>query len=100
MSLLLAALTQAIASAPPETIDLTVRRPSDIERASVDEIVVCSERDRQDAFRLNQPGARASERLRAEVELAEGVVVGAETESASIGGIPSNRLMTRLKIKF
>ncbi len=100
MSLLLVAIAQAIASAPPETIDLTVRRPCDIERESQDEIVVCSERERQESFRLSQPGIKPVAPLKAEIQLTDGVALSAETESANIGGAPSNRLMARLKIKF
>jgi hypothetical protein len=36
----------------------------------------------------------------AEVNVAEGVSVGAETEEADVGGFVSNRAMLRLKVKF
>ena len=99
MSLLLA-VTQAITSMAPERIDLTVRTPCEIEQQSKDEIVVCAERESQESFRINQPQPKRAKPLRAEAQLAEGVGVSAETESANVGGFPSNRLMVRLKFKF
>lgn len=100
MSLLLAAIAQAVTSAPPERIDLTVRRPCEAEQESADEIVVCGEREIQASYRINQPQTQTAKRPKAEVQLAEGVDASVETEAANIGGAPSNRLMVRLKIKF
>jgi hypothetical protein len=35
-----------------------------------------------------------------EVSIANGVAVSAETENADVGGLASNRIMLRLKVKF
>ena len=68
--------------------------------AAEDEIVVCAEDP--DLYRYNRdfetpPQDRMDPAI---VELAEGVTGHAETEQASVGGFPSNRLMARVKIKF
>lgn len=100
MTLLLAAVLQAASPGPPERIDLTVPQPCRPSEAE-GEVVVCANRSGESPYRLNQPVQKAREGLPdAEVQVAEGVSVGAETESADVGGFPSNRAMLRLKIKF
>ena len=101
MSLILAALAQAVASRTPERIDLTIPRPCAAQRSTSEEIVVCARPDGFSPYRLKQPVPSPTQDVpKAEVAIAEGVAVGAETESANVGGFTSNRLMARIKIKF
>ena len=61
-------------------------------------IIVCGSR-KNDKYRL-KPLATDDPRFgRAETSFA-GAKVGVETEQATVGGFPSNRVMARLKIKF
>lgn len=99
--LLFLLMFQATGSVPPETIAPGVRPPCEAERSAGDEIVVCARRQEGPSpYRINQPPARQPELPKAQVQLADGVSAGAETEQADVGGFPSNRGMIRLKIKF
>ena len=72
------------------------------EPAANNEIVVCGEPDDPMRYRYD-PNLEAGPNdgmPKAEIELAEGVNAAAETEQADVGGFPSNRIMTRIKIKF
>ena len=100
MSLVLAALAQAVTSHPPERIDLTLPGPCARQKSTSDEIVVCARPDGVSPYRLKQPPPPAKDVPKAEVAIADGVAVGAATESANVGGVTSNRLMARIKIKF
>ena len=102
MPLFLLALTQAVSATPPERIDITIPQPCAPRKAAADEVVVCANPNGMSPYRLkDQPPPRPGARLpKAEVQLADGVKVGAETESADVGGFPSNRAMLRLKLKF
>jgi hypothetical protein len=101
MPLLLLALTQAISAAPPERIDLTVRKSCPVQRSQSDEVVVCANRGEANPYRINQPPPPPEAQLpKAETQLADGVSAGAETENVDVGGFPSNRMMIRLKVKF
>jgi len=94
-------LAQAVTSAPPKKIDLTIPQPCRAQKPSDDEIVVCARRDGElSPYRIGQPPSRRSDVPKAELQLADGVAASAETESADVGGFPSNRVMVRLKIKF
>lgn len=97
---LVAALAQAISSAPPERIDLTVPQSCEVDSSESDEITVCARRNGQSRYRLNQPPADESRVPKAQVALGDGLIGSAETEQVNISGFPSNRLMLRLKIKF
>ncbi|MCL6698863.1 hypothetical protein LZ496_08730 [Sphingomonas sp. NSE70-1] len=101
MSLVLAVLAQAVTSRPPERIDLTIPQPCAAQKSTSEEIVVCARPDSYSPYRLKQPApAPATQVPKAEIAIADGVAVGAETESANVGGFTSNRLMARIKIKF
>ena len=101
MSLLAAAIAQAVTATPPEKIDLTIRQPCESQKSNDEEIVVCARRaDGFSPYRINQPPPRQSDLPKAELQLADGVSAAAETENVDVGGFPSNRLMVRLKIKF
>ena len=101
MTLFLFALTQVVSAAPPERVDLTIPQPCAPQKAESDEIVVCANPNGMSPYRINQPTPRPDARVpKAEVQIADGVSVGAETESADVGGFTSNRAMLRLKLKF
>ena len=100
MSLILAALALAVASRPPERIDLTIPQPCTAQKSTSEEIVVYARPDGVSPYRLKQPPAPTKDAPKAEVAIAKGMAVGAETESADVGGFTSNRLMARIKIKF
>src|SRR5919106_3952873 len=94
------AVAQAISASPPERIDLTVPQPCRPEAASNDEVVVCANRDGESPYRLREQPPPTKEMPKAEVSIAEGVSIAAETESEEVGGVPSKRGMIRLKVKF
>lgn len=101
LSLVFAALAQAVSSTPPERIDLTIPQPCETQRSTDQEIVVCARPNGAiSPYRIKQLPPQHSEVPKAEFQIANGVGVGAETESADVGGFTSNRLMARLKIKF
>jgi hypothetical protein len=102
MSLLLAAVLQAAGASPPERVDLTIPQSCAAQRPETDEVVVCANRNGESPYRLTDvPAPAEGEALpKAEVQVAEGVSVGAETEKADVGGFDSNRAMVRLKVKF
>jgi len=101
VSFLLAVMAQAVASVPPEKIDLTIRQPCETQKSNENEVVVCARRSGDlRPYRINQLPARRSNIPKAEMELADGVSASADAEQADVGGFPSNRLMVGLKIKF
>jgi hypothetical protein len=101
MSLFLAAVLQAVSASPPERVDLTIPQPCQRAEESAEEIVVCANRNGESPYRLQETApAEQSALPNAQVNVAEGVSVGAETEEADVGGFPSNRIMLGLKIKF
>lgn len=98
--LLTVSLLQAVQAAPPETIDLTIRQPCETKADNANEIVVCG-RTGSSRYRLNEPLAqRQSDVPKAEVQLANGVTIAAETENSTSGSQPTNRIMARIKIRF
>ena len=102
MPLLIGLMLQAIASAPPERIDLTAPRPCAGQRSSDGEILVCARRgDGPGPYRIAPaPAARPDGLPKAEVKLAGGVVASAETESHDVGGFPSKRALLRFRVRF
>ena len=100
MTLLLMVALQAVSSGPPDRIDLTIHEPCERQRAAIDEVVVCARGGEQSPYRLKQQPSERKSEPKAELQLADGVATAAETESAGVGGFPSNRVMLRLKIKF
>lgn len=94
------AITQAVSASPPERIDLTIPQPCRPEAGSIDEVVVCANRNGESPYRLQQAPPPPKRVPKAELSVAEGVSVAGETEQADVGGVPSNRVMLRLKVKF
>ena len=97
MILLLAAALQTVPVQRSETIDFTMPRPCDGQTS--EEVVVCAKRG-ESPYRLKQPKPSTQKPLKAEVTIADGVALSAETENADVGGLASNRVMLRLKVKF
>ena len=91
-------MLQAVSASPPERIDLTVRQPCR-QGSDSEEVVVCAQRG-ESPYRLKQQPPAAAKEIKAEVQIAEGVSAGVETESADVGGFASNRAMLRFKLKF
>jgi hypothetical protein len=102
MSLVLAAMIQAMSASPPERVDLTIPQPCAEKRADSGEVVVCANRNAVSPYRLQEPeeAPEGSALPKAEVEIADGVTADAGTEQTDVGGFPSNRIMLGLKIKF
>ena len=71
------------------------------ERASSGEIVVCGQRDGQSPYRLGPQLPSPPPALPdAQFNISEGVKAGVVAEQGEIGGIPTNRAMINLRIKF
>jgi hypothetical protein len=98
--LLSLAFAQAISSAPPETIDLTIPRSCEPGRTSPDEVIVCARREGPAPYRLDVPSTEQFHVPGAALQIGERTTLAAETEQVDVGGFSSNRLMLRLKIKF
>ena len=94
------AIAQPISASPPERIDLTIAQPCSPEAASSEEVVVCANRNGESPYRLQQAPTPRKGVPKAELSVAEGVSVAGETEQADVGGVPSNRVMLQLKVKF
>lgn len=79
---------------------LRVERSCPAEAGEPGEVVVCGRPD-QERFRLKPLGDRAEPAIpRAEFNLLENVKAAAEVEQVDVGGLPSNRIMLRLKLPF
>ena len=103
MSLLLAAMVQAMSASPPERVDLTISQPCADRRADDGVLIVCANRNGVSPYRLQEQEevpAEGSALPKAEVKIADGVTADAATEQTDVGGFPSNRIMVGLKIKF
>jgi hypothetical protein len=101
VSLLLAAMAQAVASVPPEKIDLTIHQSCEPQQPNDGEIIVCARRNGDlGPYRIQQSTTHQSSIPRAQVQLSDAVSASADAEKADVGGFPSNRLMVGLKIKF
>ena len=101
MSMLFAALAQAVSAAPAQPIDLTISPPCLSKTTESDEVIVCANRaDGLGPYRIRQAPSAAAKNPKAEAQLADGLSVAAQTESADIGGFPAKRAMLRLKLKF
>ena len=69
--LFFAVFAQAVTSAPPEKIDLTIAQTCEPQTSNDDEIVVCGRRGNGfSPYRINQPTPRQSEAPTAEFQLA------------------------------
>jgi hypothetical protein len=86
-------------------IDILVKQPEQpCEATTEDEIIVCAEKVDNERYRL-RPIANAEkyekDESQAEFSVGENATMAVETEQAGLGGgVPSPRLMVRLKIDF
>lgn len=97
LGLMLVQAATGAASGPPAKVDLSTRRPCVSERP--DDIVVCG-RDDQPYRLAPLPEKYVSPLIpKASISIlgGEGAV---EAEQGDVGGIPSKRLMTRMKWRF
>ncbi|MEO1967291.1 MAG: hypothetical protein ABGW87_01085 [Sphingomonadaceae bacterium] len=102
---MLAAAIQGAGADEPVRIDILVPPPCAAQQqqpTSTSEIVVCARRQDNSQYRLEDtvPQSRNKGLPKAQVQLAKGVSVSAETESEDFGMARSNRAMVRFKIKF
>ena len=64
------------------------------------EVVVCGRRDGQSPYRIGPQPSTPPALPDAQFNISDGVKVGVQAEQGGIGGIPTNRAMISLKIKF
>ena len=92
----------SLQSADP-TIDLTGKLLPDRCRAATvreDEIIVCGRRDGQSPYRIGPQAPTPPALPDAEFKISDGVEAKLSAEQGEIGGIPTNRAMVTLMIKF
>jgi hypothetical protein len=88
--------------ADPAT-DLTGKILADRCRAASireDEVVVCGRRDGQSPYRIGPQRPTPPTLPNAEFKISGGVAAKLSAEQGEIGGIPTNRALITLKIKF
>jgi len=64
------------------------------------EIVVCGRRNEQSPYRIGPQAPSPPALPNAEFSLSDGVKVKLQAEQGELGGIPTNRAMVTLKIRF
>ena len=99
--MLLLAYLSLQAADPPA--DLTASFVTDRCRAASireDEVVVCGRRDRQSPYRIGPQALLPPPIPDAEFKLSDGAGIKLSAEQGEVGGIPTNRAMISLKIKF
>ena len=74
--------------------------PCDPRRAAADEVVVCGRRDSQSPYRIGPQPELPPAIPNAEFRLLDGVGLKLHAEEGEVGGVPTNRAMVSLKIKF
>jgi hypothetical protein len=72
----------------------------DPRRAATDEVVVCGRRDSKSLYRVGPQSELPPAIPNAEFRLLDGVGLKLHAEEGEVGGIPTNRAMVSLKIKF
>lgn len=85
---------------PAISNDDLLRRPERCLKQAGEEIVVCGRRDEQSPYRIGPQQPTPPALPNAEFKISEGVEAKLEAERGEIGGIPTNRAMFTLKIKF
>ena len=92
----------AAAAAVPPDFDLArlPRRASECRNAGADQIIVCAAKIVRDN-RVKELGSADEPYLpKAEVKLFGDVRAAVENEAVDVGGVPSKRMMVRVKIPF
>ena len=96
-------LTYLSLQAGDPAIDITTKYLPDRCRAAMtreDEIVVCGRRNGQSPYRIGPQPPTPPTLPDAQFKISEGVEARLSAEQGEIGGIPTNRAMVTLKIKF
>lgn len=96
-------LTILSLQAADPTIDLTGKMLPDRCRAAQpreDEVVICGRRDGQSPYRIGPRAPLPPVLPNAEFKISDSVGAKLSAEQGEIGGIPTNRAMFTLKIKF
>ena len=98
--LLLAFLS--LQTAEPSTNLATKFLPDRCRAATVreDEVVVCGRRDQQSPYRIGPQAPPPPALPNAEFKISDSAEAKLSAEQGEIGGIPTNRAMITLKIKF
>lgn len=99
------ATDESLSAPEPLIINILAEQPPPgCEASEGDEIIVCAEPENNDRHRLrplSNEKQYKKERPKAEITLDENIVLAGENEAAYIGpGIPSNRVMIRVKLAF
>jgi hypothetical protein len=99
MMLLQSAATADAVEAESGRLQVPVDR-CDPRRAATDEVVVCGRRDSQSLYRVGPQAEQQPAIPNAEFKLLEGVGLKLHADQGDVGGVPTNRAMVSLKIKF
>jgi hypothetical protein len=72
----------------------------DPRRTATDEVIVCGRRDSQSLYRVGPQPELPPAIPNAEFRLLDGVGLKVHAEEGEVGGVPTNRAMVSVKIKF
>lgn len=99
--MLLLAYLSLLAVDPPADLDGNIL-PDRCRAASVreDEVVVCGRRNRQSPYRIRPQPPVPPALPDAHLQISEGVEARLSAEQGEVGGIPTNRALVTLKVKF
>lgn len=92
----------SLQTAEPPT-DLTAKLVPDRCRAAMtreDEIIVCGRRDGQSPYSIGPQAPTPPMLPDAQFKISDGVEAKLSAEQGEVGGIPTNRAMVTLRIKF
>jgi hypothetical protein len=92
----------ALQSVDPADLNTNLLRPERCSQQSgnSNEVVVCGRRQEQSPYRIGPQAPAATALPKAEFKLSDEVEAKLSAEQGEIGGIPTNRAMISLKIKF
>ena len=93
-------LLQSAATAESREAAGKPRDPCDPGRADTDEVVVCGRRDSQSPYRIGPQPDLPPALPNAEFRLLDSVGLKLHADQGEVGGIPTNRGMVSIKIKF
>lgn len=91
---------QAVDPSHPNNSLLTQPRRCHTQSSSGDEVVVCGRREGQSPYRIGPQPPAPPTLPNAEFKISDGIEAKLSGEQGEIGGIPTNRAMISLKIKF
>jgi hypothetical protein len=93
-------LTLALQTAEPPVSGNSIKPERCSEAGGTGEVVVCGRRDGQSPYRIGPQSPTPPALPDAQFNISDGVQAGATAEQGDVGGIPTNRAMITLKIKF